>query len=786
MPGSQSRKSIIDQLQKDIASDVGNTEEPELQNVADQFTKSLNELLSSFNADSFDQDGFIRRMQDLRLNGEQDQQVVRTILNNIRTDYVNVESINQNELLLRRDIHNVCTQMPEMHDVIQVTRDAIIECNVSTGEVSRSITFENHDDDDALLTQVTELEKRHELLMGIKNFITPKTLEHGELYVQVTPYAKLFAELESISMSRNKSGKQKGMSDMHSHAGWMEHVEFQKSCPEHLLTSFEERPHSMYSEENVKVLMESVSLTDVMNGKVDSMIQGSTQDEKKPDNTIAKSVIGDILRNIDVYNHSSVLLSEYGAEGFRDLVTQAYLQEQSTPNGSENVTHFDEAQYNNGYSMSQNIFRTVDEDCIDISNYKDIKGCYVKYLDALRLLPIRLDRRVIGYYYATTTMDLQTNSANPNGIIDLSYQNYVRDKRMVDQLANMIIRSFDKKMLERNVQLKSEIAEIIMAHKFSEGKLSFIYIPEDEVVRFVINEDENGRGHSILEPSLFSARMYLMLNMYNMLYTLNNNTTRIHYLRSSGLDNDYASQVQRTIRKFQSRRITIDDIFSYSGVLNKVGGMGEMVLPSGRNDYKALETDTIEAAQNPINVEFLEQQRRQAISGTGVPSLLVINAIDEVDFAKTLEIANTRFLSTVSSYKIDMNRGMTKLYQKLLQYETSMEKEVIQSFRFQFNQVKQPDLVITADMIQNFNTMVELVESVYFSQNELEDQDKNPTSTRMFLRKEMAMEFLPQLNFDRLDQLVDRVKLQAGEVHVQNIASDIQITQSDIDQVSKS
>ena len=94
----------------------------------------------------------------------------------------------------------------------------------------------------------------------------------------------------------------------------------------------------------------------------------------------------------------------------------------------------------------------MDEDGIEPGAYSEIKGCYIKYLDRLRMLPIRMDRRVIGYYYATTTMDLQTNSANPNGIIDLSYQNYVKDRRMVDELANLIIRSFDKKMLEKNVK----------------------------------------------------------------------------------------------------------------------------------------------------------------------------------------------------------------------------------------------------------------------------------------------------------------------------------------------
>ena len=475
-------------------------------------------------------------------------------------------------------------------------------------------------------------------------------------------------------------------------------------------------------------------------------------------------------------------MSEYGPNGLKDLLIKD-IKESGLHRDKKDpsLLHFSESvqQYAHG-TLARNVFSTVDEDGIEPGAFKDIKGCYIKYLDSLRMLPIRMDRRVIGYYYATTTMDLQTNSANPNGIIDLSYQNYVKDRRMVDELANLIIKSFDKKMLEKNVKLKNEIAEIVMAHKFAEGRLSFIYIPEDEVTRFVINEDENGRGHSVLEPSLFPARMYLMLSMYNMLYTLNNNTTRVHYLKSSGLDTDYASQVQRTMRKFQSRRITIDDIYSYSGVLNKVGGMGEMVLPAGRNDYKALETDTIEAARNPFDMEFLEQQRREAISGTGVPSLLVLNGLDEVDFAKTLELANTRFLSTSLSYKIDMNRGLTKLYQRILKYETDMEDEVINSFRFQFNQGKQPELVITSDMIQNFNTMVELIGSIYFKQEDLEDENKNPTTTMINLKKELAKEYLPQLNFDQLNELIDRVKVSAGEANMQAKAAAVKIDQEDI------
>lgn len=768
-------RDIMDKLALSISTDVGNIHEDELENISSSFDKALDTALKSFNSSAFDDDGFIKKMRDLDLPDKKDKDMVKNVLNNIRSDYITVDTLNHSELLMRRDMQNICTQMPEMRDVVNVIRDAIIECNVATGEVSRSLVFPNNDGDEALESKVKEIEERHDLLMAIKNFIVPHTLNLGEYSVQVVPYSKLFAELESINASKYSDGK-----------GFVTTRGFKESVPTEVSSVFKESV-SLYTSSNVDALMESASTV------TKSDTSDNYQIEKDPSmkinsEQVNKEGIENLLKNIDVYNGSSVLYSEMGADAFKDFVIHEYVSsgsfESDVKSKHSGDQHFMESM--NFNKITNGVFGDIDQDVVDnINDYSHIKGCYVKYLDGLRLVPIRMDRRIIGYYYISTTMDLQTNAAQPNGMIDLSFQNYTRDRNLVDNLANMIIKSFDKKMLEKNIKLKNEIAEIIMAHKFSEGKLSFIYIPENEVVRFVINEDENGRGHSVIEPTLFPARMYLMLTMYNMLYTLNNNTTRVHYLKSSGLNKDYAAQIQRTMRKFQSRRITIDDIYSYSGALNKVGGMGEMVLPAGRNDYKALETDTIQAVENPINMEFLEQQRRQAISGTGVPHLMMINAIDEADFAKTLEMANTRFLSTVSSYKIDFNKGLTKLYRTLLKHSTDLEADVIQSFLFKFNAIKQQDLVITTEMIANFNSMVEMVMSIFYKKSDMEDEQGNPTAKQMHLRRELAQKYLAQLDFDELEEIVKRVDIKAMDDQLQDEVSNISINNNDLAEVDK-
>ena len=752
---------FIDRLSADISAEVGTKSDKELDEIQSGFDKVLNDALKAFNSSMFDDNGFIQKLGGIDMPGE-DKNVVKNVLNNIRSDYISADTLNQSELLLRRDIYNICTQMPEMHSVINTMRNAIIECNVSTGEVSRSLTFLNHENDETLVNQVKDIEERHNLQLAIKNFIVPKGLMHGSMDIQVTPYAKLFAELEKLSEDRSAKNKSKLGT-------------FRESVPSYIMESFKPVV-SLYNEENVKLLTEAVS-ADAKTSSVELQAAEGNKVNKEAD--LVKEGVSEILKNIDVYNGSSLMASNYGYEGMKELLFREYIENAPKTSGP-NEQNFMEYQMQNFNGVSSSMYANVDQDGIDFQSYKDIKGAYVKYLNGLRLVPIRMDRRIIGYYYISTTMDLQLNSANPNGIVDMSFQNYTRDRNMVEQLANIIIKSFDRSFLNKNIQLKNEIADIIMAHKFAEGKLSFIYIPENEVIHIVLNEDEDGRGHSMIEPSMFSARNYLLLTMYNMLYTLNNNTTRIHYMKSSGLNKDYSSQIQRTMRKFQQRRITIDDIYSYSGVLNKIGGMGEMILPAGRNDFKALETDTISAVENPISIEFLEQQRRQAVTGTTVPNLLVINAIDEVDFAKTLEYANAEFLSSVSSYKIDYNKGITKLYQRLMQYETDIDPDIIQSFRFQFNQIKQPELQITSDMIQNFNNEAELFESIYFTKSELEDENGNSTPSRIKLRKELAKKFISQLQLDEMDEVIKRIKLEAELDKLSADADKVELKASDV------
>ena len=319
MASEKDKRSIVDQLAQDISDEVGNGAEDDLDKISTSFDDVLNDALKTFNSSLFDDDGFIKKMRNLDLDENKDREMMKNVLNNIRSDYINAESLNQSELLLKRDMQNICTQMPEMQDVIKVIRDAIIECDVSSGKVSRSLVFENHttSEEESYETQINELEKKHGLLKSIKNFIVPNTLRMGEYYVQVTPYSKLFSELESLS-----------------------EIKTAKRGPGSKKSTVMSENTSIYSDNNLKIIMESVTPSTKVDTGDTYKIEHSSATIN--DDKLIRSEMTSLLKNIEVHNSSSVMLSEMGQEGFKDFLIKEY-REHASNFTSNRGTHFEEA-----------------------------------------------------------------------------------------------------------------------------------------------------------------------------------------------------------------------------------------------------------------------------------------------------------------------------------------------------------------------------------------------------------------------------------------------------------
>ena len=408
-------------------------------------------------------------------------------------------------------------------------------------------------------------------------------------------------------------------------------------------------------------------------------------------------------------------------------------------------------------------------------DFRNIKGVYIRILPATKLIPIRIDRIVIGYYYISDlTRPEQAGMRRNSGLSgytlkspSIGYDSFSPDQMFCERLANKIINNFDLKFMHDNASLYQQIVAILEQHKFNEAMLRFVFIPAEHVQQFTINKDGIGKGHSMLEPGLVTARMYMFLKLYSILYQINNSQIRVYNVRQSGMDKNYRQFIQQVMKKFAERRITTSDIFNYRQSIPKVSGSSELILPMGASDKPPVTFETIEAATTPINNDLLENLKNEAINATPVPSAMVQGAMSELDFAKEVELANTRFMSMVSSYKIDFNMDITRMYRKILRWETDIDPELLKSLRFSLQMPTAKTLSVTSDMIGNFNSLKELIFEIFLTKDEIKGVNGEEGGSNGVAReyaKLLLAKFIPSLDPEMLEDLAAQArKLATGE-----------------------
>ena len=86
-------------------------------------------------------------------------------------------------------------------------------------------------------------------------------------------------------------------------------------------------------------------------------------------------------------------------------------------------------------------------------------------------------------------------------------------------------------------------------------------------------------------------------------------------------------------------------------------------------------------------------------------------------------------------------------------------------------------------MINNFHAVVEITGQMYYSKTDLEDKNGNPTPKAIFLKKELAKKYLPQLEFDDLEEIIKRVEIDSADMELQRRVSTIDIDDKDLEDV---
>ena len=648
----------------------------------------------------------------------------------------------KNRLIKQADLHEVASQLVELKQAITVTRDAIISADIVDGTMSRTLTVEN----DSMSTEgedyipiIESVEKKFGLQKKIKEFIIPRSLEYGEYYVYAVPYSKIFEDF-----SKEKSqGKYNAYNEAAGRTLYECYMEGMKD------KTFDKT--DLY-----KSVMESAQscpdFDDIL--RRSGMFKGDAQKQMSAE-------LKSYMENITICNESIPLcVLEEGVDTYRqyyqEFVEKTMTEEKKSPSFTfaSVMKNIDSGVH--GYETNGALNRQGNKKIGE--KFNNIQDCYVRLISPLNLLPIKISDEIIGYYY------VQEDDITPLAGILTSTMYYDKydmnhgERNIIDIIAGSIVKSFDKKFLNSNMKFKKLIVEALNYYKLNNKRLRFQFIPKEYIVPFKINTDEHGNGVSIIEDSLFYAKLYLMLLLFKILSIVtNSNDTKVNYVRQSGIDKNVANKIQEIARKKQERKITMADMFSYTTLINKIGQGNEMYVPTGKGNERGIETEILSGQDVQINGDLMDMLKKAYISGTGVPDVL-LNYYNEADFAKTLELANNRFQGRVISFQLDYNEQITQLYRQICKYATNIPEQVIDSLQFNFVQPKSANSNITNDLLNNHNTLVEFLTGLYYGQD-FADDPKKAAQVSVF-KKNLAKDRLAMLNFDHIEEIFQKSNIE--------------------------
>ena len=656
----------------------------------------------------------------------------------------------KNRILKQADIQEVSSQLIELNEAVSTMRDAVFSPDINTGRINREIVFGDSDSDrKEYYTQTVEaFEKKFDLSRKLKDFIGINALKQGEYYVYCAPYSYIFNEF----MKKKRNLKSANMYSFH------ESVEEESAEDVRKIYSLE-------SDDDVETFAESCydnyykpSVEKANRNGQNVVISKRVKKEEYVSEM--KEILGRVTVNMEEIPLPVLEEGLDSIEEFREqFVNESGDMFVEKKNGERLVsTNNSFKNYMDKNASREGTFFLKDDTKGPSKNeFKDIKDCYIKMVSAMQLIPITMMDEEIGYLYMKAEDATPVAGLVSTGLYNKRYDENSRERNIVSDIAARIVNRFDKKFLKENPKFKKMIVEALNYYDLTENRISFQFVPKEYIFPFKVNVDENGHGVSMLENSLFYAKLYLMLLLFKMMsILLYSNDQKVNYVRQSGINKDLANKTQDIIRQKQARQINMMDLFSYTTLINKVGSGAEMYVPTGRQNERPFETEILSGQDVQINTELMELLRNSYILGTGVPSA-IMNYLNEADFAKSIETANSKFNGRVVSVQLDLNPQITRLYRAIARWSTNIPEDVIEQMEFILPTPKNAQNNVTQEMIQNFSATSDFLTQLYYGE---QGDPNNEVNVKIF-KKKLARKKLTIINWDEVDRIFEESEKEA-------------------------
>lgn len=656
----------------------------------------------------------------------------------------------KNRAVYLDDLHVVSTQMHELGVALSVTRDSIITSDNLSSVVSRTLHVSNYkiddslsDDKSSLIERIESMEDAYDVHNKIKDHVVPNTLRFGTYYAYVIPYADLFQEM-ARRREENYRRKNRGNQGQ-SNRGDLGVLESLGATMESTFNGQKKEEGQTYDS-----LLESQILNNIP-----TVMENDESSYKKEELLqTTKEVLDSIT--IDNNPYPPFLLDESGltleqvlevhsikqqnrkikddqraaAKAYRKAMLKGETTkvEPEARKLSEHDKVQDATADPNAYKyIAQNLqakhstmingINGIDNQQTNMTNkpksesYEDIKGAYFKLLDTRRVIPIEVMDEVIGYYYIhrdDSVVRRRTFSGGFNMEMT-NLQSMSVEEEFMGRIAEQIADNVNLSFLKQNIQFKESIAKALVYNDAYRRNIHFQFIPAEYIQEFNVNEDEDGKGRSMLQNSVFYAKLYLAVLLFKIMIIISRSADqRLLYVRSSGLDTNIGNRIQSIAREFKRRELSFTDLMSYNAISSKVGQGLDLYIPLGTDDKRGIDFEVLPGQDVQLHTDLLEMLRNNAIIATDTPLPLVDTAY-QVEFAKQISQSNVKQAGRTISYQSSFNRDITSLYQKLMRADGGFEEGEINSFRYT---LLQPSSLNTLNIQEQANNAEAVVTNV--------------------------------------------------------------------------
>jgi hypothetical protein len=229
-------------------------------------------------------------------------------------------------------------------------------------------------------------------------------------------------------------------------------------------------------------------------------------------------------------------------------------------------------------------------------------------------------------------------------------------------------------------------------------------------------------GVSVLKRSLYYAMLYLtLLNFKIIMITTRSMDTRMFLVKTAYENKDISGRVNKVIGEFKENQISYNDFGSVRGILSKVGKGHDVGIPVTPNGDRAFDIEVMQGQQYDLDTPLMDLLRKGMITNTGCPSAMM-NAMDEIDFARQLPMLHYKFVTRMVSLQEETEIACTELYRKILsygEYETNEDK--LDMFTFKWSRPKSINVTNINDLISNADQLTEFLLKVLQGENTTDD-----------------------------------------------------------------